>query len=375
MAAMVLAAVMMLGCAGCGAKSLSVTEDASFAEKAPQAANTAAFGGGAGILEEAAAKIPEKESGAAGTETQDTKQQNHQTDRKLIKTVDMDVETKEFDKVLGSVEREAAVLGGYIENVETYNGSAYSGHKTTRYASLTIRIPEERLEEFLTAVSDTGHVTRRSENVEDVTLAYVDLESHKEASLTIRIPEERLEEFLTAVSDTGHVTRRSENVEDVTLAYVDLESHKEALETEQKRLLSLLEQAESVEDIITIESRLSEVRYQLESMESQIRTFDNRIDYSTVYLYIDEVEVFSPAQEESAWSRITDGFMNSIKNIADGCREFGILFLIKLPYIVCAAAIAVVIVLLVKKTGKRRKQKSAKNLLADKTETVKTEKK
>ena len=328
MAAMVLAAVMMLGCAGCGAKSLSVTEDASFAEKAPQAANTAAFGGGAGILEEAAAKIPEKESGAAGTETQDTKQQNHQTDRKLIKTVDMDVETKEFDKVLGSVEREAAVLGGYIENVETYNGSAYSGHKTTRYASLTIRIPEERLEEFLTAVSDTGHVTRRSENVEDV-----------------------------------------------TLAYVDLESHKEALETEQKRLLSLLEQAESVEDIITIESRLSEVRYQLESMESQLRTFDNRIDYSTVYLYIDEVEVFSPAQEESVWSRITDGFMNSIKNIADGCREFGILFLIKLPYIVCAAAIAVVIVLLVKKTGKRRKQKSAKNLPADKTETVKTEKK
>ena len=41
-------------------------------------------------------------------------------------------------------------------------------------------------------------------------------------------------------------------------------------------------------------NRLSEVRYQLESIESQLRTFDNRIDYSTVYLYIDEVEVFSP---------------------------------------------------------------------------------
>ena len=69
----------------------------------------------------------------------------------------------------------------------------------------------------------------------------------------------------------------------MTLQYVDLESHKKALTTEQDRLIELMEQAETVEDIITIEGRLSEVRYQLESMESQLRTYDNKIDYSTVY--------------------------------------------------------------------------------------------
>ena len=57
-----------------------------------------------------------------------------------------------------------------------------------------------------------------------------------------------------------------------------------------------------MEDIITIEQRLSDVRYQLESMESQLRSYDNRVDYSTVYLYIDEVEVYTPVEEETVGS-------------------------------------------------------------------------
>ena len=56
------------------------------------------------------------------------------------------------------------------------------------------------------------------------------------------------------------------------------------LETEQQRLLELLETAESLDDILTIESRLTEVQYELDSKESQLRTYDNQIDYSTVYL-------------------------------------------------------------------------------------------
>ena len=55
-------------------------------------------------------------------------------------------------------------------------------------------------------------------------------------------------------------------------------------------ILELLEKAGTVEDIITIEGRLSEVRYQLEAYASQLRTFDNQVDYSTVHINISEVE-------------------------------------------------------------------------------------
>lgn len=231
------------------------------------------------------------------------------TERKLIKTVDMNVETREYDKLLASVESKVTELGGYIESLDAYNGSTYYNYRSTRNANLTIRIPKDRLDEFLNAVSDLGNVTSRSENVQDV-----------------------------------------------TLTYVDLQSHRDALQTEQERLLQLLEQAESIEDIITIEQRLSDVRYQLESMESQLRSYDNQVDYSTVSLYIDEVEVYTPVEEETTWERISTGFLDSLKSIGEGMKEAAIWFVIHIPYLVIWAIVIVIIVLILKKIRKRTKR-------------------
>ena len=231
------------------------------------------------------------------------------TERKLIKTVNMDVETREYDKLLASVENKVTELGGYIESLDAYNGSMYNSYRSTRNANLTIRIPKDKLDDFLNTVSDIGNVTSRSENVQDV-----------------------------------------------TLTYVDLQSHRDALQTEQQRLLQLLEQAENIEDIITIEQRLSDVRYQLESMESQLRSYDNQVDYSTVYLYIDEVEVYTPVEEETVWEQISTGFVDSLKDIGEAAKEAGIWFVIHIPYLVIWAFVIVVIVLILKKIKKRTKR-------------------
>lgn len=235
-------------------------------------------------------------------------------DRKLIKTVNMDVETREYDKLLSAVENKVTELGGYIESLDAYNGSTYYSYRSTRNANLTIRIPKDRLEEFQNTVSELGNVTSRSENVQDV-----------------------------------------------TLTYVDLQSHRDALRTEQERLLQLLEQAESVEDIITIEQRLSDVRYQLESMESQLRSYDNRVDYSTVYLYIDEVEVYTPVEEETVWERISTGFVDSLKNIGEGLKEAAIWFVIHIPYLVIWAIVIAIIILILKKIKSARSASALRN--------------
>ncbi len=231
------------------------------------------------------------------------------TERKLIKNVDMNVETREYDKLLSTVENKVTELGGYIESLDAYNGSSYYNYRSTRNANMTIRIPKDRLDDFLNTVSDLGNVTSRTENVQDV-----------------------------------------------TLTYVDLESHRDALQTEQERLLQLLEQAESVDDIITIEQRLSDVRYQLESMESQLRSYDNQVDYSTVYLYIDEVEVYTPVEEETTWERISAGFMDSLKSIGEGIKEAAIWFVIHIPYLVIWAVVILMIILILKKIKKRTKR-------------------
>ncbi len=244
------------------------------------------------------------------------------TGRKLIKTVNLSVETKEYDSVLAAVERQVEELGGYIESRESYNGSSYYGYNNTRNSSLTLRIPEDSLEDFL----DT-------------------------------------------VSTICNVVRRSENVEDVTLKYVDLESHREVLRTEQERLLEFLKQAENMEDVIAIEQRLSEVQYQLESMESQLRTYDNRIDYSTVYLYVDEVEVFTPVRDETVWERVTGGFVDSLKRVSSGLLDFVVWFLTSIPYLLVWAAVAIVLIFFVRKMMRRlSEQKKSKQAQISKLE-------
>lgn len=233
--------------------------------------------------------------------------------RKLIKTVYMDVETKEFDLMMASLESQVEELGGYIENMETYNGSRYSGYQRSRYSNLVIRIPQGNLDIFL----DT-------------------------------------------MSETGNVISRSESVEDVTLSYVDMESRKNSLQVEQERLLSFLEQAESIEDIITIEDRLSYVRYQIESMESQLRTYDNQVDYSTVHLSVSEVKELTPVVEKSAWQRMADGFMDSVKRLGHNLAEIGIWFVVNLPFLLVWAAVIALGVFGIRRLIRRSRKKKEK---------------
>ena len=238
---------------------------------------------------------------------------SQQSSRKLIRTVNMSVETREFDSVMATLEQRVTELGGYIENMDTYNGSAYSSYRSSRSASMTVRIPQDRLSTFLSEVSEISNVIRRSESVEDV-----------------------------------------------TLAYVDLESHKKTLQAEHERLLELMEQAEYIEDIITIEERLSQVQYQIESMESQLRTYDNKVDYGTVYLDISEVKELTPVQEETVWERISGGFMEDLRKVGEGALEIAIWLLSHIPtLLVCALAIALFIIW-IRWCQRRGRRKAAK---------------
>ena len=253
-------------------------------------------------------------SAATGRSESGTEVQDPLEGRKLIKTVDMNVETKEFDVMLETLETRVSQLGGYIENLDTNNGSMYSSYRSNRYASMTIRVPQKQLNTFMDEVGTISNVVYRSESVSDV-----------------------------------------------TLSYVDLESHKEALQTEYDRLLELVAEAQELEDILTIEERLTNVRYQLESMESQLRTYDNKINYSTIYLSINEVKELTPVEEETTGQRITNGFMESLQSIADGFVEFAIWFVVNIPYFILWIVIIVVIILVIKglkkilKSGKKKK--------------------
>ena len=97
-------------------------------------------------------------------------------------------------------------------------------------------------------------------------------------------PFQDLNGFISRLNDCGTITNQQLSSENISLEYADTEARKQALQTEYDRLLELMAQAENIDTVIAIEARLSEVRLQLDSLSSQLRTYDNLVDYSTVYL-------------------------------------------------------------------------------------------
>ena len=251
--------------------------------------------------------------------------------RKLIKTYSVSAETENFDEFVSATENRVNSLHGYIQDMDSFNGSDYTGKKGQRYCNLTVRVPAKNLDEFVNFVGDSANVTNKTLSVEDI-----------------------------------------------TLQYVDSESRKQTYEIEQERLLALLEKCDNVEDMIAIESRLSEVRYKLESQASQLRTYDNLVDYATVYLYIREVTKYTPPEPEKYWDRVKRSFSNGIDNLVEGIQDFFVGFVGALPGLVLFVVIVVIIVLIVRaiiKSGSKKREakreKRAEDLMNQAKETAK----
>ncbi len=240
--------------------------------------------------------------------------------RKLIKNVSLDVETKAFDTFIADLEKEVEGLGGYIE-YSSVSGSSYLSEGNQRMAWYTARIPESKLETFISKVGDNGNITNISRDVRDITLEYVDVE--------------------------GRIS---------------------SLETELERLNELLLEASSIEDILAIEAKISDVRYELESYQSQMNSYKNQIDYSTVNINVMEVDVVSAGIGDSAWEQIQSGFMNSLYGLGRGLSRFVIGLLSAIPYLAVIAVIVVIVVKVAHKRGKRRKERQAEETQTDETD-------
>ena len=223
---------------------------------------------------------------------------------------------------MSNIKSKVDSLGGYIEQSDIYNGSYQSNYRS------------------------------------------------RSASLKIRIPAQKLDDFVDLVAVSSNITNKSESVEDVTLQYVDLESHKRALRAEEESLIAMLKKAEKIEDIVAIQSQLTSVRYQIESMESQLRTYDNKIQYSTIWLNVEEVAHYEPYEPKTPGQRIREGFTRNVHNVLDGIENFFIEFVIAIPLIlvslfIIAAGIAVLAVI-IRVTDKYIKKKKDTPKLAKK---------
>ena len=300
--ALLLSLLLVLSLAACGASS-----------KATQAAP--AMKADYAVVEEAAIEAPAAMATGGSNSLRGTAESGSTAlpeNRKWVITVNMDAETEDLDGLLAGLDAEIAALAGYVEDQEIYNGSSYASRR------------------------------------------------HRNASLTIRIPADRVEEFTAAVSGIANVVNTNVSRDDITLQYVDTESRVTALKTEEARLLELLAQAETMSDLLEIEARLSDVRYELESYSSRLRVYDNQVDYATIYLYISEVQEYTPVAEKTVWERIRDGFKSSIEGVSEGFVDFFVWVIANSPYLVVWAVVIAIGIFAVKKLPKVKIRKRNK---------------
>ena len=278
-----------------GAEEYSAEVDG--AEAAPADYN------GMNYADAAADEAGTAENGKETANSADT--ENGQSSRKLIRTFNLDAETTDFDNLVTQLQQETQNLGGYVESSYVNGNSYYT--ENSRYASLTLRIPKDKTDDFLGTVGEMANVTSRSENVEDV-----------------------------------------------TLNYTDLKSHVEALQAEQEQLMKLMEQAKTVEDTMSIQSRLTDVRYELESYMSQLKVYDNQVDYDTVNISIQEVKNETPTGELSIGQKMLNGLENSLRAIAESAKNLCIWFVASIPYFVILFAVIFAVVSIIKKIRKKK---------------------
>ena len=172
---------------------------------------------------------------------------------------------------------------------------------------------------------------------------------------SFRIPSDRYEEFLSSAQGVGNVTWLSQDSQDVTLEYVDLEARIASLETQRQRLDELAAQAETVEDLIYIQGQLSSLEYQLESYGSQMRVLENQVSMSTVTVRLSEVATITPVTNSFA-SRVSDAFTRGWTGFLDGIQGL-ILGIISVWPVLLLVAVLVVVVITVRK---KRANKNSK---------------
>ena len=224
---------------------------------------------------------------------------------KLIYRADMDLETTAFDQTAQRLEEVVEELGGYFES---------------------------------RSVSQYG--------------------TYRRGSYSVRGPAENFQRLLELVGESAHVLSKNDYADNVSESYYDLEARLTTQRTKLERLQELLAKAETMEDIITVESAISETELQIEYLTGSLRTYDSLIDYSTVEISLSEVYKLSNVEEPAT------GFGDRLgKALASGLRtgidtvESAILALAYSWFFLLPPILVVVVLVLVLRRNRRKAEK------------------
>lgn len=291
---------------GCGASApseiaaadMAVSESTAFAPEAPKAEIDY------GYSYEEAADEPVSEDTTATTAGSSLP-----ANAKLIHTAYIESETTAFDAAVEGLEALVADMGGYFE-------SSY--------------------------VNNYG--------------------SYRSGSYTVRVPAENYEGFCTAVGELCQLNSIERSARDVSEAYYDTESRLITQQTKLERLQKLLAQAENMEDIITLETAISDTELAIEQLTGTLRKYDSLVGYSTVNIELQEVYELTEVEEPviGFGAKLLDAFKRGSSNFVDSLQRTLLRFARNwVGWVIWMVIIAVAVFIVVRFLRRRRTRHAA----------------
>ena len=269
------------------------------AEPAPETASYAAYSVDGVNSALSDSKMAVQSSGAADTgsavsdrsadDTSALRAEAAQEGTKLIYTANLTIESKDFDAARTALNEAVSAAGGYMESSDE---SSYSG-------------------------------------------------MGRSLSLTIRVPQDNYTSFLAAAAQAGNLVDKSEQVQDVTTQYMDIEARLSNLTAQRTRLQELQAQADTLADLLEIESSLSDVQYQIESWQSQLDWYSNQVSCCTVYITLNEVETLTPTST-SFGAKLLAALRNGWTGFVSGAQAVAVFLVGAWPAILIGAVCGVI---------------------------------
>lgn len=253
-----------------------------------------------------------------------------QLERKIVYTVTLDLQTKEFDMAMQLINDNIATNKAYVQSQKQTNNSGYYSKYTQRNLTMVVRVPSENLDAFIGGL--------KNNNI--------------------------------------HVVSTSKDSKDYSTSYYDKQIRIDNLKIQEDRLLDMLSQSADLKTLLELEDRLADVRYEIESLTKEMNIIDSNVNYSTVTIYMYEVVEYDKITEEPAtfMERIQEAFSESWEDFVDDVQDFAVDFVYAIPTLIVWAIIVFVIVKIVKKIVRKKKDvnklESATDVVANQTANV-----
>lgn len=283
----VLTAGLLTGCGGSSSMSDTTTAAApAYAYENNYAAAAAADADySMGVAEDSYGMEAAEEYVGAKNEEMDNSTQNMDSmtllEEKLVYRCNLEVETLDYAGTMKSIKEAISQYGGIIQS-ENETDSSYNWYYADYYKT---------------------QGTMRN---------YIE----------VRVPSQNYDSFVSALDGVGKITSKSTSIDNISQQYYDTTTQIDALKIQEKNLLEMMEQCDTIEDMLTVQERLTTVQYELNRLQTNKRYMDVDVAYSYVNISIEEVMEFRIDEEPVKTNTFVDRLVNTLKSTGNGFLTF-----------------------------------------------------